>query len=135
MSKKAESAAKTDAVNESSVATKQTLGQKLEAEKRQNKERRQKARQAAKVRGKKRLIYSGPYIPGGALITGGIYMEIPETLKDTIDKLPELKELFVEDKDYPDFKNSLVIQGSEPYRLYHYVAQSIRKGVLKNGSK
>jgi len=132
MSKKTE---KPDTPIGANATTKQTLGQQLEAEKKQNKELRQKRRQAAKARGKKRLIYSGPYIPGGALITGSIYIEIPEELQDTIKKLPEIKELFVEDKKYPDFKNALKVQGSEPHRLYQYVAQSIRKGVLKDGSE
>ena len=133
MSKKTENAARNEAANEANTTAKLTIGQQLEVEKRQNKERRQKARQAAKARGKARFIYSGTYIPGGALITGGVFIEIPETLKDSIDKLPEIKELFVEDKKYPDFKNAVKIQGSEPHRLYHYVAQSIKEGVLNNG--
>jgi len=133
MSKKTENAAKDTVVSEAGATTKQTIGQQLEAEKRQKKELRQKARQAAKARGKKRLIYSGPYVTGGAIIPGGIYMEIPETLGDIITKLPEIKDLFVEDKKYSDFKKAVKIQGTEPHRLYHFVAQSIKKGVLNNG--
>ena len=135
MSKKIENATKDTAASEANATTKQTIGQQLEAEKRQKKERRQKMRQAARARGKKRLIYSGPYVTGGAIIPGGIYMEIPETLKDIIAELPEIKELFVEDKHYPDFKKSVKIQGTEPHRLYQYVAQSIKEGVLKNGGE
>jgi len=133
MSRKAENATKTDATNE--AMTKQTIGQQLESEKRQKKELRQKARQAARARSKKRLIYSGPYVTGGAIIPGGIYMEIPETLSDIVAKLPEIKDLFVEDKKYPDFKKAVKIQGTEPHRLYHYVAQSIKEGVLTNGGE
>ena len=133
MSKKAENAVKTDSTDETNAITKLTIGQQLEAEKRANKERRQKVRQAAKARGKNCYIYAGPYIPGGALVPGGVCKEIPETLNDTIDKLPEIKELFVEGKKYPNFKEALKEQGSEAYRLYHFVEQSIREGVLKNG--
>lgn len=133
MSKKAENTTKVDATNDTSTAAKLTIGQQLEAEKRANKERRQKARQAAKARGKQCYIYAGPYIPGGALVTGGVYKEIPETLNDTIAKLPEIKDLFIEGKKYPDFKEALKVQGSEAHRLYHYVEQSIREGGLKNG--
>jgi len=135
MSKKAENATKDTLTNEVDVKTKRTTGQQLESEKKQKKEFRQKTRQAARTKGKKRFIYSGPYVTGGAIIPGGIYMEIPETLNDIIEKLPEIKDLFVEDKKYPDFKKVVKIQGTEPHRLYHYVEESIKKGVLNNASK
>jgi len=137
-----ENAAETTVSNDARAANKtktnanMTLGQQLEAEKQQNKERRQKARQAAaEARGKKRFIYSGPYIPGGSLIPGGIYIEIPDYLQDIFDKVPEIKELFVDDKQYPEFKKDVKIQGTEAHRLYHYVERSVREGALKDGSK
>ncbi|MCL2392621.1 MAG: hypothetical protein FWC66_08490 [Oscillospiraceae bacterium] len=136
MNGKADTATKPEmaiVASEAAAPNKLTIGQQLEAEKRESKERRRKARQAAKSRGKTRYIYSGPYVPGGALISGGIYMEIPVIAEDIIEKIPEVKELFVKVEKYPAFKNDLKKQGTEAYRLYHYVEQSIREGALKDG--
>jgi len=113
----------------------QSAGRQLEAEKQKHKIRREKARSAAAKRGKKRLIYSGPYVPGGMLVPGSIYATIPKHCRRMVDALPELKKLFVDAKQYAEFKASLNVQGSEAHRIYGLVVASIKKGVLKDVGK
>lgn len=89
----------------------------------------------AKSQNKQAFIYLGPNIPGGILFTGSIFKSSPEELKyleETIEKLPEIKELFVEVQNLPQFKKDLTEQGTEAYRLYQNVELLIREGALKN---
>lgn len=81
----------------------------------------------------KAFMYLGPNIPGGILFNGGVYKELPEHLKDTFEKVPEIKELFIEIKEAPAFKAELERQGSEAYRLHQNVERLISEGVLRNG--
>ena len=105
----------------------------IETEKRQRKDQRKKARQLKVTRDNKAYVYMGPNVPGGLLFTGSVYKGIPEHLKDTFEKLPEIKDLFVEVHALPGFKEDLKDQGSEAYRLYQHVESLIREGALKNG--
>jgi len=138
MQEKIDGATETAATDDS--ATVSGVGPALPSTK-QAKERvpRNAAQQAAakppgKQAAKKAYIYLGPNIPGGILFKGGLFKnELPEHLEGTLEKLPEIKKLFVEVKEAPDFKRALEEQGSTAYGLYQYVEQQIRKGALKDG--
>lgn len=78
-------------------------------------------------------MYLGPNIPGGLLFKGSLYRgDIPEHLGNVLEKLPEIKELFVEVREVPQFKRDLEVQGTEANRLYGVVIVKINEGVLKD---
>jgi hypothetical protein len=82
---------------------------------------------------KQAYMYLGPNIPGGILFSGQISKgELPAYLADAIKKIPEIKELFIEVKEAPAFKDELKKQGTEAYRLYQNVEKLIGEGVLRN---
>jgi len=83
---------------------------------------------------KQAFMYLGPNIPGGLLFRGSVYKQMPEHLTGVFEKLPEIKDLFIEVKDAPDFKAKLTQQGSEAHRLYQVVESLIREGALKDVS-
>lgn len=89
-----------------------------------------------KVPAKQAFMYLGPNIPGGRLFTGYLVKEeLPENLihlQDIFEKIPEIKELFVEVKTIPNLKAELNKQGTEAYRLYQAVKSKIQQGVLSN---
>ena len=82
-------------------------------------------------------MYLGPNIPGGTLFHGHVFKcsEVDEIvhIEGLCEKLPEVKELFVEVKKVPKLKYQLLEQGTQIYGLFEYVEQQIKKGVLKNG--
>ena len=89
-----------------------------------------------KVEVKQAYMYLGPNIPGGILFRGSVVKGgTPEDLahlKDVFSKIPEVKDLFVEVKQVPQFKADIENQGTEAHRLYQNVEVLIREGALKN---
>jgi len=92
---------------------------------------------APKSTSKQAFMYLGPNIPGGRLfsgsvIRGGSPADIAH-LQDVLEKLPEVKGLFVEVVKVPKFKAEVVTQGTEAHRLYTVAVSQLKKGVLKDG--
>ena len=115
----------------------QTLGQQLEAEKRENKEKRNKIRQAAKARDKVRYMYMGPNIPvnllsaDGTLFNGSIYTEMPTHFDNLFEAVPEIKALFLKVEQVPNFKKEVQDKGSTAHYQYQQIENLIRAEQIK----
>lgn len=77
---------------------------------------------------KKAFAYLGPNIPGGVLQKGSVFKEIPDYLSSIFEKVPEVKELFVEIKEISEFKKKVQQSGTEENRLYKSVELETGKG-------
>ena len=81
---------------------------------------------------KRAYMYLGPNLPGGLLFRGSVFKAWPEHLAYLFEQIHEIKDLFIEVKDVPEFKRNVEEQGSEAYRLYQNVEILIGEGALKN---
>jgi len=81
---------------------------------------------------KKAYMYLGPNLPGGILFSGALFkcnsLDEIVHLRESFEKVPEIKELFVEVTEVPKIKRELLEQGTGSYRLYQII-----KGAIKNG--
>jgi len=78
------------------------------------------------------VIYMGPNLMEG-LFHGDTFTEMPSHFDALFDKLPELKELFIDCKQLPQFKLDMAIAGTEAHRLSLSVAIQVQEGALKDG--
>ena len=89
------------------------------------------------AKAKQTFMYLGPNISGGRIFNGSVFrggsLEDLVHLHDILEKLPEIKGLFVEITKVPKFKSEIATQGTEAHRLYTVVVSQLKKGVLKDG--
>ena len=78
------------------------------------------------------LIYMGPNLLEG-LFHGDTFLEMPKHFDGLFGKLPELKELFIDCKQLPQFKLDMADAGTEAHRLCLSVAVQVKEGALKDG--
>lgn len=95
------------------------------------------ADKTARTTSRQAFMYLGPNIPGGRLFSGSVIRggspNDLQHLQDVLEKLPEIKGLFVEVAKVPKFKEDVRTQGTEAHRLYTVVVSQLKKGVLKDG--
>ncbi len=63
-------------------------------------------------------IYLGPNVKGGILFNGAVYKQFPKHLDTIFEKVPELKNLFVEINKSAMFKQALQRKETEESRIY-----------------
>lgn len=84
----------------------------------ETKEEPKKNTPAPKAKEPKKLMYVGPTIRGLG-IQNRVYTDIPDGAKEAIAKTPELRNLFIEVKDYP--KANRMIREQNGYIFSAYV--------------
>ena len=123
-----------ETVDTTGSETMQPENPKPQGDKRPGRGRKGKAALEKRPQGPKQAyMYLGPNIPGGLMFKGSVYKEIPEHLKDTFEKLPDIKKLLIEVKNVPKFKAEVEQQGSEAHRLYQDVENRLKEGALRDG--
>ncbi|GHV45265.1 hypothetical protein FACS1894204_03930 [Synergistales bacterium] len=77
-----------------------------------------------------RLAYVGPNVPGGVLQRFQVFKGgLPPYCKDLLDKIPEMKELFVPVEFLEDFRRKIEEPGTNEARLFFNVKKAFDKGV------
>ena len=77
-----------------------------------------------------RLAYVGPNVPGGILQRFQVFKGgIPPYCKDLLEKIPEIKELFVPVEDLEAVRQKIEESGTNEARLFHIVQQKLAKVV------
>lgn len=75
-----------------------------------------------------RLIYIGPNIAGGLLITNQVFKGgYPSHCADLFIKLPDVKKLFVDVAKLTSAQKQLAQEGTLLYIAYHNVANAMKK--------
>ncbi|GEM_PF-4130511 len=77
----------------------------------------------------KTVVYLGISVPGTALSHGNIYNNgYPDTIKNLMETMPEIKPLMIEVGKVIDFKKELAVKGSYAHTLYTRLAKRVKGG-------
>jgi hypothetical protein len=77
----------------------------------------------------KTVVYLGISIPGTALSYGNIYSNgYPETVKNLMAAMPEIKPLMIEAEKVMEFKKELGVKGSYANTLYSLLEKRVKGG-------
>ena len=78
----------------------------------------------------RRLIYVGPNVPGGILQRFQVFRgEIPPYCKSLIEKIPEIKELFVPVENLEEIRRKIKESGTNEARLFDLAQGKLNEGV------
>jgi hypothetical protein len=77
-----------------------------------------------------RLVYVGPNVPGGILQRFQVFKGgLPPHCKDLLEKVPEIKELFVPVEGLEAMRRKIGEPGTNEARLFYVVQKNLAKGV------